>query len=192
MGLPTSSATCHMCSFARLVLEDVLLLFSCVDLCYRVHILTRHNFCFSFDAGCLAFQCKTEKPTRRSASAAVSKETQCKCCRFLFFVLGSLLPLSSCWALSIHKVTEAEIAQKHSSKRFFETSELQEILKPLRFFEMRFQTKHFLHTFWIFMHFWKARLLILILKKKQRGAMQRLNSCSSSNLFPSLHGRPLA
>jgi len=109
--LPTSSATCHMCSFARLVLEDVLLLFSCVDLCYRVHILTRHNFCFSFDAGCLAFQCKTEKPTRRSASAAVSKETQCKCCRFLFFVLGSLLPLSSCWALSIHKVREAEITQ---------------------------------------------------------------------------------
>lgn len=80
----------------------------------RAHI-DAPQFLLSFDAGRLAFRCKTEKPTRRSASAAVSKETQCKCCRFLFFVLGSLLPLSSCWALSIHKVTEAEIAQNSES-----------------------------------------------------------------------------
>jgi len=61
---------------ARLVLqtnvfENVLLLFSCVDLYYGVNIYTRQNFCHSFDAGCLAFP---------------PNETQCKRCRFLLFV----------------------------------------------------------------------------------------------------------
>jgi len=40
------------------------------------------------------------------------------------------------------------------------------------------------------MHFWKARLLILNLKKEQRGAMQRLNSCSQVIYFLPSTGDP--
>jgi hypothetical protein len=82
---------------ARLVLqtnvfENVLLLFSCVDLYYGVNIYTRQNFCHSFDAAIPLMQAVwLFRRTRRSASAAVS----------CFLSIGSLLPLSSYRALSM-------------------------------------------------------------------------------------------